>query len=203
MDDQAVVLTTFDKFAKTMKDYLELALKRPLLNWSRRNSLFPMHMGLMCCALEMASVMGPRWDTERIGLMPRASPRQCDLIWINGPVTKKMAPRIKRLYDQMPRPSWAIATGECAISGGPWWESYSVVRGADQVIPIDVYVPGCPPRPEAMWMGIEVLKRVITHEKKHGVKPSSGKPIVASDITMKNRWFESMDGFYPWLEKKK
>ncbi|MFW9930056.1 MAG: NADH-quinone oxidoreductase subunit B, partial [Candidatus Thorarchaeota archaeon] len=182
MDDQAVVLTTFDKFAKTMKDYLELALKKPLLNYARRNSLFPMHMGLMCCALEMACVMGPRWDTERIGLMPRASPRQCDLIWINGPVTKKMAPRIKRLYDQMPRPSWAIATGECAISGGPWWESYSVVRGADQVIPIDVYVPGCPPRPEAMWMGLELLKKVITYEKKHGVKPSTGKPLVADVI---------------------
>src|SRR3990172_10168690 len=199
-DDSAVMLTTVDKFAKTMKDYLEYVLKRPLLNWARRNSIMPLHMGLMCCALEMASVMGAGWDSERIGLMPRASPRQCDLMWINGPVTKKMAPRIKRLYDQMPNQKWAISTGECAISGGPWWESYSVVRGADQVIPIDVLFPACPPRPEAMWMGLELLKKVITYEKKHGVKPSSGKPLVADRITQP-KWKASIDEIYPWLKK--
>jgi NADH:ubiquinone oxidoreductase subunit B-like Fe-S oxidoreductase len=112
-----------------------------------------------------------------------------------------MAPRVKTLYDQMPNPKWAIATGECAISGGPWHESYSVVRGADQVIPIDVYVPGCPPRPESMWMGIELLKKVITFEKRHGFKPNlHAKDRVASEIIMK-RWDKAVAGFYPFRDK--
>jgi NADH-quinone oxidoreductase subunit B len=200
-DDQQIVLMRHEKFIQAIKYKVSQGIK-PVTNWSRRNSLFPLHMGLMCCAVEMASVMGPRWDIERVGVLARASPRQCDLIWINGPITKKMAPRIKKLYDQMPNPKWAIATGECAISGGPWWESYSVLRGADQVIPIDVYFPGCPPRPEAMWMGIELLKKVITFEKRHGFKPNlHAKDRVASEYSMK-RWEKSVEGFYPFRDKK-
>lgn len=200
-DDVQYVMMTHERFIQAVKHYTQKAIK-PVLNWSRRNSIFPLHMGLMCCAVEMAHVMGPRFDTERVGIMARASPRQCDLIWINGPVTKKMAPRIRRLYDQMPNPKWAIATGECAIAGGPWWESYSVVRGADQIIPIDVYVPGCPPRPEAMWMGIELLKKLITYEKRHGFKPNlHAKDRVASEISQA-RWKKSVDGFYPFRDKK-
>lgn len=200
-DDQAVVLMAHEKFIQAIKYGVARGIK-PLTNWGRRNSLFPLHMGLMCCAVEMAGVMGPRWDIERVGVLARASPRQCDLMWINGPVTKKMAPRIKKLYDQMPNPKWTIATGECAISGGPWHESYSVVRGADQLIPVDVYVPGCPPRPEAMWMGIELLKKVITFEKRHGFKPNlHAKDRVASEITMR-RWQKAVDGLYPWRDKK-
>ena len=199
-DDTQVVLMPHEKFIQAIKYAVEKAAK-PLMNLARRNSLFPLHMGLMCCALEMGAVMGPRFDTERIGVMPRASPRICDLMWINGPVTKKMAPRIKRLYDQMPSPKWTIATGECAISGGPWWESYSVVRGADQIIPVDVYVPGCPPRPESMFMGIELLKKVITYEKRHGFKPNlHAKERVASEITQL-RWEKSVKDFYPFTEK--
>jgi NADH-quinone oxidoreductase subunit B len=199
-DDMQVVMMLHEKFIDGVKYWVDKALK-PAMNLARRNSIFPLHMGLMCCALEMGAVMGPRFDTERIGLMPRASPRQADLIWINGPVTKKMAPRIKRLYDQMPSPKYAIATGECAISGGPWWESYSVVRGADQIIPIDVYVPGCPPRPEAMFMGVELLKKVITYEKRHGFKPNlHGKDRVASEIAQA-RWVKSVKGLYPFNEK--
>ena len=198
-DDQAIILMPHEKLIQAVKYKVAQAAK-PVMNWSRRNSLFPLHMGLMCCAVEMASVMGPRWDIERVGTLARASPRQCDLIWINGPVTRKMAPRIKTLYDQMPNPKWAIATGECAISGGPWWESYSVVRGADQLIPIDVYVPGCPPRPEAMWMGIELLKKVITFEKRHGFKPNlHAKDRVASEITMQ-RWDKAVEGLYPFRD---
>ncbi|MFV2014506.1 MAG: NADH-quinone oxidoreductase subunit B [Candidatus Heimdallarchaeota archaeon] len=200
-DDQAVVLMAHEKFIQAIKYGVARSMK-PVLNVARRNSIFPLHMGLMCCAVEMASVMGPRFDIERIGVLARASPRQCDLIWVNGPVTKKMAPRIKKLYDQMPNPKWAIATGECAISGGPWHESYAVLRGADQVIPVDVYVPGCPPRPESMWMGIELLKKVITFEKQHGFKPNlHAKDRVASEISMQ-RWKKSVDGFYPWWDKK-
>ena len=120
-DDQAIILMAHEKLIQAVKHKVAQGIK-PVTNWARRNSLFPLHMGLMCCAVEMASVMGPRWDIERVGVLARASPRQCDLIWINGPVTKKMAPRIKKLYDQMPNPKWAIATGECAISGGPWHE---------------------------------------------------------------------------------
>jgi NADH:ubiquinone oxidoreductase subunit B-like Fe-S oxidoreductase len=101
----------------------------------------------------------------------------------------------------MPNPKWAIATGECAISGGPWHESYSVIRGADQLIPVDVYVPGCPPRPEAMWMGIELLKKVITFEKRHGFKPNlHAKDRVATEISMQ-RWKKSVEGLYPWRDK--
>lgn len=199
-DDQQIILMPHEKFIQTIKTYVQKSVK-PIQNFARRNSIYPLHMGLMCCAIEMATTMGPRWDTERVGVLARASPRQCDLIWINGPVTKKMAPRIKRLYDQMPNPKWAIATGECAISGGPWWESYSVVRGADQVIPIDVYVPGCPPRPEAMWMGIELLKKVITFEKRHGFKPNlHAKDRVASEITQE-RWRKAVEKYYPYREK--
>jgi len=130
-------------------------------NWAQRCSIYPVYIGMKCCAIEMAATMASRYDTERIGVLARASPRHCDVLWINGPVTIKFASRLRDVYDQMPHPKWVFATGECAISGGPFWQSPTIVEGVDQVIPVDVFVPGCPPRPEAMWAGIFRLQEKI------------------------------------------
>ena len=137
----------------------------PFLSWGRRWSIYPLFLGMKCCAIEMGAAMTSRYDTERLGIMPRASPRHCDLIILNGPVSVKFAPRLRDLYDQMPAPKFVIAMGECAISGGPFWQADSILDGADEVIPVDVYIPGCPPRPEALLHGIAVLQQKIKRER--------------------------------------
>ncbi|MFZ0892704.1 MAG: NADH-quinone oxidoreductase subunit NuoB [Thermoplasmata archaeon] len=138
---------------------------RPVFNWAGRNSLFPLHWGLACCAIEFASAFGARWDAERFGVVPRSSPRQCDLLIVNGTVTWKVAHKLITLYEQMPEPKWAIAMGNCATGGGPFRTAYSVVPGVDKLIPVDVYIAGCPPRPEAMLDGILVLEELIRERK--------------------------------------
>ncbi|HER26924.1 MAG TPA: NADH-quinone oxidoreductase subunit B [Rhodospirillales bacterium] len=132
-----------------------------VVNWARTGSLWPMSFGLACCAVEMIHAYMPRYDLERFGVVPRPSPRQSDLIIVAGTLTNKMAPAFRKVYDQMAEPRYVISMGSCANGGGYYHYSYSVVRGCDRVVPVDIYVPGCPPTAEALIYGILQLQKKI------------------------------------------
>lgn len=132
-----------------------------LIDWARAGSVWPVSLGLACCAIEMMQVAASRYDLDRFGVMFRASPRQSDLLIVAGTLTNKMAPALRRVYDQMPDPKWVISMGSCANGGGYYHDSYSVVRGCDRIVPVDLYVPGCPPTAEALMYGIIQLQNKI------------------------------------------
>lgn len=154
--EENIILTSVDKAFK----------------WARASSLWPLSFGLACCAIEMMATGASRYDLDRFGVFFRGSPRQSDLMIVAGAVTHKMAERVKRLYDQMPEPKYVIAMGSCALNGGPFnLHSYSVVKGVDQIIPVDVYVPGCPPRPEALLYGlIKLREKIEASQSQEGLK---------------------------------
>ncbi len=145
-----------------MKSVVSITTLDKIYNWGRRSSVWPMMFGLACCAIEMIATAASRYDFSRFGMeVMRPSPRQSDLMLVSGTVTKKMAPTIVRLYNQMPEPKYVVAMGACASGGGPFKEGYNVVSGVDKLIPVDVYIPGCPPTPQALINGLIKLQELI------------------------------------------
>ncbi|BGP25781.1 ndufs7 ubiquinone oxidoreductase subunit [Rhodotorula toruloides] len=137
-----------------------------IVNWARQGSMWPMTFGLACCAVEMMHMAAARYDQDRLGVVFRASPRQSDIMIVAGTLTNKMAPALRKVYDQMPEPRWVISMGSCANGGGYYHYSYSVVRGCDRIVPVDLYVPGCPPTAEALLYGMLQLQRKMRRSRK-------------------------------------
>jgi NADH-quinone oxidoreductase B subunit len=186
---QNVLVTTFGKFVDVLDN---------IYNWGRKSSIWPVQFGLACCAIEMICTASSRFDIDRFGAgLFRASPRQADLIIISGTVTKKMLPNIVRLYNQMPEPRYVLSMGACATGGGPFKEGYNVVSGIDKYIPVDVYIPGCPPTPQALLQGLMQLQAKIESQSIRNAKWYHGKetgeipvPMLGPDLIDQRRFDE-------------
>jgi len=151
-----------------------LARVDDVLNWARESSQWPVTFGLACCAIEMMAAGAAHYDLDRMGIIFRATPRQADIMIVSGTVTKKMVPVLRRLYDQMPEPKYVIAMGNCANGGGPfYYDSYSTVRGVDLIVPVDIYIPGCPPRPEQLIDALLELGR--SYKGEHAIRNARGE----------------------------
>ncbi|ORZ36483.1 hypothetical protein BCR44DRAFT_1479627 [Catenaria anguillulae PL171] len=161
----SLILTLDMALAQSQTGDYVLATVDNVINWIREGSLWPMTFGLACCAVEMMHMAASRYDQDRIGIVFRASPRQSDVMIVAGTLTNKMAPALRKVYDQMPEPRWVISMGSCANGGGYYHYSYSVVRGCDRIVPVDIYVPGCPPTAEALMFGVLQLQKKVSREK--------------------------------------
>jgi NADH-quinone oxidoreductase subunit B len=166
-----------------MQNQVAITTLDKIYNWGRRSSIWPMMFGLACCAIEMIVTMASRFDPARFGMeVMRPSPRQSDLMIVSGTVTKKMIPQIVRLYNQMPEPKYVVAMGACASGGGPFKEGYNVVAGVDNYIPVDVYIPGCPPTPQALLNGLITLQKKIDRQSIKTVPWYGKDPIEAIPV---------------------
>jgi NADH-quinone oxidoreductase subunit B len=166
-----------------MRSHVTITRLDKIYNWSRRNSLWPMMFGLACCAIEMICTAASRYDFSRFGMeVMRPSPRQSDVMIVSGTVTKKMVPQIVRLYNQMSEPKYVIAMGTCACGGGPFKEGYNVVSGVDKFIPVDVYIPGCPPTPQALMNGLIAMQKKIDGQSIKTVRWYQKAPVEAIPI---------------------
>ncbi len=159
----------FNALVGKLGDLLVRALDKPLgyaVNWGRLYSIWPVHLETGCCSIELGAASSPRYDVERFGMLEAfGSLRQCDLLLVLGTVNRKMAPRLRMVYDQMPEPKYVVAMGACSITGGLYFDSYNVLPGIDSIVPVDVYVPGCPPRPETLIQGVMLLQEKIKRSK--------------------------------------
>ncbi len=178
-DDSLLILNQRPEGGAAIEETAYTTRVQDFVGWARKNSLWPMPMGLACCAIELMATVGPRYDVARFGAEAlRFSPRQADLMIVSGTVTKKMAPAVRRIYDQMPAPRWVIAMGACASTGG-MYRSYSVAQGVDEILPVDVYISGCPPRPEALIEGILEVQRKIARGEKTASELARPTPSIA------------------------
>ncbi len=165
-----------------LPDGVHLTAVDDLFAWGKEHSLFYLLFATACCGIELMQTGGPRYDVDRLGMIPRATPRQADLMIIAGTITHKMASRVRTLWEQMTEPRWVVSMGACANSGGPFSKaSYSVLNGVDKVIPVDVYIPGCPPRPEALIDGVMVLRERVRRYRTLGLRDRDPQVIAGAD----------------------